>query len=125
MTVPGIGPLTVLSFVVTIDDPTRFRHSADVGAHLGLTPRCNQSGEIDRAGRISKRGNQGSNLFVRGRERPADRIQARFGAQALGQQAGQTHRRSKGAGCGRSQNGCHPACIWTDGTEFQAEMRTA
>ncbi|MCA6111361.1 transposase [Bradyrhizobium cenepequi] len=30
MTVPGIGPLPALSFVVTIDDPTRFRHSADV-----------------------------------------------------------------------------------------------
>ncbi|MGY4167593.1 transposase [Bradyrhizobium sp. USDA 4529] len=30
MTVPGICPLTALSFVVTIDDPNRFRHSADV-----------------------------------------------------------------------------------------------
>lgn len=57
MTVPGIGPLTALSFVVTIDDPTRFQHSADVGAYLGLTPRRYQSGEMDRTGRISKRGN--------------------------------------------------------------------
>ncbi|WP_346658116.1 IS110 family transposase [Bradyrhizobium sp. 154] len=54
LTVPGIGPLTALSFVVTIDDPTRFRHSADVGAYLGLTPRRYQSGEIDRTGRISR-----------------------------------------------------------------------
>lgn len=56
MTGPGIGPRTALAYVVTIDDPTRFRHSADVGAYLGLTPRRHQSGEIDRAGRISKRG---------------------------------------------------------------------
>jgi len=34
MTVPGIGPLTALSFVVTIDDPTHFRRSTDVGACL-------------------------------------------------------------------------------------------
>jgi transposase len=53
MTVPGIGPLTALAFVVTIDNPTRFRHSADVGAYLGLTPRRYQSGELDRTGRIS------------------------------------------------------------------------
>ncbi|WP_335622045.1 IS110 family transposase [Bradyrhizobium icense] len=57
MTVPGIGPLTALAFVVTIDNPARFRHSTDVGAYLGLTPRRYQSGEIDRTGRISKRGN--------------------------------------------------------------------
>ena len=45
MTVPGIGPLTALSFVATVDDPTRFKSSADVGAYLGLTPRRYQSGE--------------------------------------------------------------------------------
>lgn len=36
--VPGIGAITSLAFVTTIDDPTRFRRSADVGAFLGLTP---------------------------------------------------------------------------------------
>jgi transposase len=56
MSVPGIGPLTVLAFVSTIDDPTRFRSSRSVGAHLGLTPRQYQSGEIDHSGRISRCG---------------------------------------------------------------------
>ena len=56
MSVPGVGPLTALSFVATIDDPKRFKSSADVGAYLGLTPRRYQSGEVDRTGRISKRG---------------------------------------------------------------------
>ncbi|WP_441258753.1 transposase [Bradyrhizobium sp. 521_C7_N1_3] len=51
--------------VVTIDEPTRLRRSDDVGAYLSLTPRRYQSGEIDRTGRLSKRGNhQVSNLFV-------------------------------------------------------------
>ena len=48
MTVPGVGPLNALAYMGTIDDPTRFRRSADVGAYLGLTPRRYQSGEIDR-----------------------------------------------------------------------------
>jgi transposase len=54
--VPGVGPINALSFVSTIEDPTRFRHSADVGAYLGLTPKRYQSGEVDHAGRISKCG---------------------------------------------------------------------
>lgn len=53
MTVPGIGALSALAFVSTIEDPDRFSRSRAVGAHLGLTPRRYQSGEIDRSGRIS------------------------------------------------------------------------
>jgi transposase len=56
MSMPGIGPVNALSYVSTIEDPARFRHSADVGAYLGLTPKRYQSGEVDRAGRISKCG---------------------------------------------------------------------
>jgi transposase len=44
ITVPGVGPLTALAFVTTVDDPTRFRRSSSVGAYLGLTPRRHQSG---------------------------------------------------------------------------------
>lgn len=56
MTVPGIGPLSVLGFVSTVEDPDRFSSSRAVGAHLGLTPRQYQSGEMDRSGRISRCG---------------------------------------------------------------------
>lgn len=42
MTVPGIGVLTALTFRHTIDDPSRFRNAAAVGAYLGLTPRRKQ-----------------------------------------------------------------------------------
>jgi transposase len=56
MSVPGIGPLTVLAYVNTVEDPARFGNSRAVGAHLGLTPRQYQSGEIDRSGRISRCG---------------------------------------------------------------------
>jgi transposase len=56
MGVPGIGMLSVLAYVSTVEDPTRFTRSRSVGAHLGLTPRRYQSGEIDRSGRISRCG---------------------------------------------------------------------
>lgn len=43
--VPGVGPVTALTFVLTLDRPERFRRSRDVGAFLGLCPRQQQSGE--------------------------------------------------------------------------------
>ena len=58
MTVPGVGPLTALAFRATIDQPSRFPKSRDVGAHLGLTPRRYQSGETDVQGRISRCGDE-------------------------------------------------------------------
>jgi transposase len=56
MTVPGVGYLTALAFVSTIEKPERFCRSTDVGAYLGLTPRVHQSGEVERMGRITKTG---------------------------------------------------------------------
>ena len=56
MTVPGVGPVTALTFKAGVDDPTRFRRSRTVAAHFGLTPRRYQSGEVDNPGRISKAG---------------------------------------------------------------------
>lgn len=56
MTIPGIGPIVGLSFIAHVDDATRFRKAADVGAFLGLMPRRHQSSEVDDSGRISKCG---------------------------------------------------------------------
>jgi len=57
MTVPGVGPVTALSFKVGVDDPLRFSRSRTVGAHFGLTPKRHQSGtSIDFEGRITKQG---------------------------------------------------------------------
>jgi transposase len=56
MTVPGVGPVTALTFCSAIDDPMRFARSRAVGAHFGLTPRRYQSGQTDRIGHISKQG---------------------------------------------------------------------
>ena len=56
MSVPGVGALTSLAYVSTIEDPARFGRSRAVGAHLDLTPRQYQSGEVDHRGRISRCG---------------------------------------------------------------------
>lgn len=56
MTVPGVGVITATAFIATIDNPARFKHSASVGAYLGLTPRRYQSGTMDVSGHISKAG---------------------------------------------------------------------
>jgi len=54
--VAGVGPITALGFVVTLEDPTRFRRSRDVGAYVGLRPRRYQSGTRDPALHITKAG---------------------------------------------------------------------
>lgn len=55
--ISGVGPLTSLTFILTIGDPKRFSRKRDVGAFLGLVPRRDQSGETDKQLRISKAGN--------------------------------------------------------------------
>lgn len=56
MSVPGVGPVTALTFKAAVDEPTRFKRSRNVAAHFGLTPRRFQSGEVDNPGHISKAG---------------------------------------------------------------------
>lgn len=56
-TVPGVGPRTAEAVVAVIDDPHRFKNCRQVSNYVGFTPRRYQSGEMDRTGRISKRGN--------------------------------------------------------------------
>jgi transposase len=56
--VEGIGPLTALTFVLTLEDPYRFERSRSVGAYLGLVPATDQSGDRDPQRRISKEGDE-------------------------------------------------------------------
>ena len=56
--VEGVGPLTALTFVLTLEDPHRFERSRSVGAYLGLVPGRDQSGDSDPQKRISKEGDE-------------------------------------------------------------------
>jgi transposase len=59
--VNGVGPLTSLAFVLTLEDPRRFEVSRDVGAYLGLTPRQRDTGESHPQLHITKAGD----IFLR------------------------------------------------------------
>ncbi len=52
----GVGLLTALCYVLTLEDPGRFRQSRAVGPYLGLCPRRDQSGGREAQLRITKRG---------------------------------------------------------------------
>jgi transposase len=54
--VNGVGPITALVYVLTIEDPERFAKSRTVPAYLGLTPRRRDSGDSHPQLRISKAG---------------------------------------------------------------------
>lgn len=54
--VPGVGPITSLYFVLTLERPERIDKTRNVAAYLGLVPRRRQSGERDPQLRITKAG---------------------------------------------------------------------
>jgi transposase len=54
--VKGVGQLTSLAYVLTLENPDRFRKSRDVGPYLGLVPQQEDSGDSQPQLRISKAG---------------------------------------------------------------------
>jgi transposase len=54
--VAGVGPVTALTYVLTLEDPWRFKRSRSVSCYLGLTCRQSQSGQQDPELRITKAG---------------------------------------------------------------------
>ena len=75
MTAPGVGAIVALTYRSAIDEPLRFR-SRNVAAHLGLTPKVDQSGERDTKGHISKRGDAAARaaLFLAARHQLRRRV---------------------------------------------------
>lgn len=55
--ISGVGPVTSLAYVLTLEQCSRFKGSRDVGPYLGLTPKRDQSGQIDKQLGITKAGN--------------------------------------------------------------------
>src|SRR5438445_9910376 len=54
--IKGVGTLIALTFLLTLEDPHRFRKSRDVGCYLGLQPGRRQSGKSDPQMHITKEG---------------------------------------------------------------------
>jgi transposase len=55
-TIPGVGRKTAEVVVAYLDDPHRFQNARQISSYAGMVPRRYQSGEMDRQGRIHKRG---------------------------------------------------------------------
>lgn len=119
MTVPGVGPITAVAFLSTIDDPERFKHARDVGPYLGLTPTRYQSGETDRHGRISKCGDaftrtclyEAANVLL-------TKVQRFSPLKAWGTRLVQRIGGKKARVAVARKIAVILHCIWTDGTEF-------
>ncbi len=56
--VKGVGPLIALTYVLTLDDPHRFRRSRDAGCFVGLRPGRRNSGMSEPQLHISKEGDR-------------------------------------------------------------------
>ena len=54
--VKGVGPITALAYVLTLENPEHFAKSRDVGPYLGLVPKQEDSGESQPQLGISKTG---------------------------------------------------------------------
>ena len=119
MSVPGVGPITALTFKSAIEDPGRFTKSADAGAYAGLAPKRNQSGERDYHGHISKAGDPmlrsalyeaANNLLVR--------VKRPFALQTWGKKLAETkgHKRARVAVARKLA--CLLHRLWQSETDF-------
>ncbi|WP_132249022.1 IS110 family transposase [Primorskyibacter sedentarius] len=126
MTIPGVGAVSAVTFVATIDTPERFNRSRSVGAYIGLTSRRYQSGDMDFGGRISKRGDRmlrtvlyeaANSLLCRVKSGPGQPL--KDWAMALKKRT--SHKKAVVALARKLSVIMH--AIWKDGTEF--EMKEA
>lgn len=120
MSVPGVGPITALTFTASIEDPRRFARSEDVGAYAGLVPRRSQSGERDVRGNISK---AGDSMLRRSLHEAANimlcRVQRPFALQQWGQRIAETkgNKRARIAVARKLALLLHS--LWLNETEFR------
>src|SRR5262249_7411706 len=87
--VKGVGPITSLAYVLTVENPERFPQSRDVGPYLGLVPKQEDSGESQPQLGIGKAGDRrvrkllgGSAHYILGRFGP-DTDLRRYGLRAM------------------------------------------
>ena len=120
--VPGVGPITALCYVLTVEEPNRFKKSRSVAAYFGLTPARSQSGSKDPQLRISR---QGDNTMRRLLVSCAQYILGAFGPDCYLRQWGLQLAASGGS---RAKRRAVVAvarklavllhCLWRDGTYF-------
>jgi transposase len=64
VTIPGIGRLTAMILLTEIGDISRFKKLDDLCSYIGLIPNVYSSGETERIGDITRRGNKRLRSFL-------------------------------------------------------------
>ena len=125
--VPGVGPVTSMGFVLSLEDPGRFKKSRSVGAYLGLTTRRDQSGQTDKQLRITKSGDEfvrrllvGCSHYILGAFGP-DCDLRRFG-EKLAARGGKNAKRRAIVAVARKL-GVMLHRLWVTGAEYDPEYR--
>ena len=62
--IPGIGPITAAALMASVGDANAFKNGRQLAAWIGLTPTQYASGETNRMGKISKRGNSSLRKYL-------------------------------------------------------------
>jgi transposase len=120
MTIPGVGPVTSLAFISTIDVPARFKSSKAVGPSLGLTPVLNQSGESHRIGRISLCGDEAMRaLLYEAAQVMLTRVQKWSWLKAWAMQIAKRRGQQKAIVALARRLAVIMHRMWSDGTEFR------
>jgi transposase len=130
VTVPGVGPVTAVAFVATLDEVTRFRGAHQVESYLGLVPQEWSSSETQRRGHITKTGSgrvrwllvQAAWCILQRRRAKSDATALRLWADRI---AGRRGRLVAVVALARRLAGILYA-IWRDGTEYNpSKLRSA
>lgn len=125
--VPGVGPVTSLGFVLSLEESDRFKKSRSVGAYVGLTPRRDQSGQTDKQLRITKAGDEfvrrllvGCSHYILGAFGPESDLR-RFG-QKLAARGGKNAKRRAVVAVARKLSVLLHR-LWVSGAEYDPDYR--
>jgi transposase len=123
--IQGVGPITALAFVLTLENPRRFEKSREVGPALGLVPRRDQSGGQDPQLHITKTGNPylrrllvGCAQYILGPFGP-DCDLRRWGLQLAGRGGKNAKKRAVVAVARKLAIVMH--CLWKTGEDYNPE----
>jgi transposase len=120
-TVPGVGSVTALAFVATVDRVDRFQSPQQVASYLGLVPSEWSSSESQRRGHITKMGNNRTRWLLGQAAQSLRRLKGRPDAQRLREWAERiaARRNSHVAVVALARRlACILFAMWRDGTVF-------
>lgn len=124
--VPGVGPVTAVTYVAVLDEVSRFGDAKQVRAYLGLVPKEDSSGEKRHRGKITKAGNSRARwvlveaAWVLLRTKKPETEALRRWALGIAQRRG---KRIAAVALARRLGGILYA-LWRDGTRFDPEAVT-